>query len=84
MTAYVLLEASAHTEQPHARLFPHIGVLTDSGWVKSRIYGGASLSYQDYLEAMYGLELQYDLSARSALSLQGEKDKIAVELKWYW
>ncbi|MCI5138285.1 MAG: hypothetical protein D3922_07675, partial [Candidatus Electrothrix sp. AR1] len=82
--AYALLEASTHTEQPHARLFPHIGILTDFGWVKSRIYGGASLSYQDHLEAMYGIELQYDISAHSALSLQGEKDNIAVELKWYW
>ncbi|MCW5211599.1 DUF4105 domain-containing protein [Desulfobulbus sp. TB] len=84
ITAYALLEASAHTEQPYARLFPHIGVLTDFGWVKSRIYGGASLSYQDHLEAMYGIELQYDMPPYSALSLQGEKDKIAVELKWYW
>jgi hypothetical protein len=84
MIAYALVEASAHTEQPHARLFPHIGILSDFGWVKSRIYGGASLSYQDHLEAMYGIELQYDISARSALSLQGEKDKIAIELKWYW
>ncbi|MCI5142027.1 MAG: DUF4105 domain-containing protein [Candidatus Electrothrix sp. ATG1] len=84
ITAYALLEASAHTEQPHARLFPHIGVLTDFGWVKSRIYGGASLSYQDHLEAMYGIELQYDISACSALSLLGGKDQIAVELKWYW
>ncbi len=84
ITAYALLEVSAHTEQPHARLFPHIGVLTDFGRIKSRIYGGASLSYQDHLEAMYGIELQYHISARSALSLLGEKDTIAVELKWYW
>ncbi|MCI5113616.1 MAG: DUF4105 domain-containing protein [Candidatus Electrothrix sp. AW1] len=84
ITAYALLEASAHTEQPYARLFPHIGVLTDFGWFKSWFYGGASLSYQDHLEAMYGIELQYDMPPHSALSLQGEKDRIAVELKWYW
>lgn len=82
--AYALLEVSAHTEQPHARLFPRIGILTDFGRVKSRIYGGASLSYQDHLEAIYGIELQYDISGRSAFSLQGEKGKIAVELKRYW
>jgi len=84
MTAYALVEASAHTEQPHARLFPHIGMLTDFGRIKSRIYGGVSLSYQDHREALYGIELQYDLTPRSALALQGEKDKIAVEFKWYW
>jgi len=82
--AYALLEASAHTEQPHARLSPHIGILTDFGRIKSRIYGGVSLSYQDHLEAMYGIELQYDISAHSALSIDMTKDKISVELKWYW
>ncbi len=84
--AYALLDVSSHTEQPHARLSPHIGLLTEFAQAKARarIYAGASLSYQENPEAIYGIEIQHDISAHSALSIDTTKDKISVELKWYW
>ncbi len=85
ITAYALLDASAHTHQSHLRLYPHIGILTEFGQTRSRIYAGGSLDYEGDLEAVYGVELQHSLSAHSALSVDAtNEEKISVELKWYW
>lgn len=84
ITAYALLDASAHTDQSHLRLYPHIGILTEFGQTRSRIYAGSSLDYEGDLEAIYGVELQHSLSAHSALSVDAHEEKISIELKWYW
>ncbi|MCI5165850.1 MAG: DUF4105 domain-containing protein [Candidatus Electrothrix sp. GM3_4] len=85
ITAYALLDASAHTDKSHLRLYPHIGILTEFGQTRSRIYAGSSLDYEGNIEAVYGIELQHSLSAHSALSVDAtHEEKISVELKWYW
>ncbi|XOF32362.1 MAG: DUF4105 domain-containing protein [Candidatus Electrothrix sp. YB6] len=88
ITAYAMLDASAHSEQPHVRLFPHIGIVSKGERFGARFYaGGENIIKGDEPEPVYGAELQYGVSEQFAVALSAarrRKTKIAVELKWYW
>ncbi len=85
---YAMLDAAAHTRQPHGRLRPHVALLAGSGAVRTRLYAGLeNLDYTGKSAAIWGIEMQWQLSRHQALFFSiKEEDSIqaTAALKWFW
>ena len=88
VSAYALVDASAHTLAPYARLRPHAGMTLGNDAVKSWWYAGVeSNDYAGNFTAVWGGHIQYALADQLALLLavsQENTTKISFELRSYW
>ncbi|MCI5145997.1 MAG: DUF4105 domain-containing protein, partial [Candidatus Electrothrix sp. AR3] len=88
LTAYAMLDASAHTVQPHGRLRPQVGILAGGSDIRGQLYVGAeTINYTGEVQSLFGAEIQLDIADQLALAFRAEDEattKISLEVKWYW
>jgi hypothetical protein len=88
LSFYAMLEGAAHVHQPHGRLRPYGAILLDKGPVRSRLYAGfETLAYKGEMQAIWGVEMQWQLARHQALFLgvnKEERVQARAALKWFW
>lgn len=88
VTVAALTDAAAHSVEPYLRLRPQLTALFDWGMVQGRLLAGAeTVNYTGDAQPFVQAELQWGLSAQTALSLgfeQAEDAELTAELKWFW
>jgi len=87
-TGYVMLEAAGHGRTPHARLRPHVGLV--SGFNKLRIWlygGGINKDYDFRMKEVWGGKVQYQITDRQAFIVEANNEKatrFTAGINWYF
>lgn len=88
LASYAMVDLTAHTLDPIARLRPHVALQSDMGALRMWAYFGAeSSSYDGDFSDVWGGKLQYSLNPRCALQIEFTNERFtrtSVGLNWYW
>ncbi|MCA9401370.1 MAG: DUF4105 domain-containing protein [Candidatus Omnitrophica bacterium] len=85
---YGLLNGELHTQHPHFRIYPQVGLQTTIGKWKIHLQGGVqSSNYKFELEPVWQVQIQRFLNERVALfaeSKNKEATSLEMGIKTYW
>lgn len=88
LTGYFLIDSSAHTIKPYARLRPHTGLSLDFGKYKAHVYAGVENdNYKFEMKEIWGGQMQYQMTGRSALKVEVSNERVAryaISFNYYW
>lgn len=83
-----MVDLAAHTLAPYVRLRPRVGLKWDWRAVRTWVYvGAATVNYRADLSEVWGGKIQYQLTDRNAVYVEGSNEKatsLSVGVNWCW
>ncbi len=88
LALYVMTDAAIHTDFPHLRLRPHLGMYHDWGNIKALWYAGLeNITVDNHFKKVWGGQVQYHAQEQLSVVLQYKRDVsnvASVEVRSFW